>query len=120
LKQQRARGGTACGPGTLRHPRSFGKEEPRLVWAASLGRFLFPAVGHRVWRYALPLLLVAALGIWWIQGRLTEDVDVHELLLSQSLVTSSYPLNDPVDSNLVYLIQHAAEQPWLSMGMRRP
>lgn len=102
------------GPGRLKG--SIG-DLKRLPWRA-LELLLNFLPSSRIWRYAIPLLLVAVAALLWMGGDRGKKVDVRELPASAFMTVR---LSDQgTDETDFYVLEHTSQQPWLRYGDELP
>ena len=80
--------------------------------------FPFPLVPRQVMRFALPLLLVAAVAAWLYTRQTSNWIDVSELqTLPATTVSFPYEEGNEIE---YYVVQHATHQPWEQYGDEVP
>jgi hypothetical protein len=93
---------------------SRGSGKPReSAWLGTLSQYIFP---QNFLRYAVPMIAFLLVGVWMYPDRSEDQVDVRELPASRSL--SAHLAKQETDRGNVdlYLMQHAANQPWAQYG----
>jgi len=86
-------------------------------WREKLAGFFSPGAPRNLWRYALPVVALGMLAFWLYPGKTGGEIDVRRLVATRSIAPSAAALNDLPEPNLdLYLIQHAAQQPWTQVG----
>ena len=91
------------------------------AWTEAIHRFFFLSPLGGLWRFAVPVLAVLALGIWWQHAGTNQGVDVRQLPASQMLNPYVLSQNDTADPDLdLYLLRHVAEQPLVQYGEEVP
>jgi len=86
-------------------------------WAGSLSRFIFP---QNFLRYAVPMIAVLIVGLWIYPEDTPDRVDVRSLPSSSHAAFQPSRKDAGKENMNVYVMQHAASQPWVHYGNHVP
>ena len=93
------------------------KEPEKSSWIAPLQKVFFP---KNVLRFAVPMVAVIVLGVWMYPAEPENQIDVRQLPTSQSLSTHLSKQNVDAENTDLYVMHHAAHQPWVHYGNETP
>jgi hypothetical protein len=83
----------------------------------TLSRYFFP---QNFLRYAVPLVAVFLVGVWIYPPDSSDQVDVRDIPTSRALSAHLSRQNAERENMDLYVMQHAARQPWAHYGSTVP